>query len=389
MASVFKKDGGWAYRVDIGIDPITGKRKQKYASGFPTQKKAQLAAAQVTIEVSGNSYVPDNMVTFEKFAEEWAVIYAESVKPSSLRVRLDQAKVLNRFMGKMKLQDITRRFYQKTISSLSAEGFAQNTLVGIHATARMIFRKAMEFDIITDNPTDFVKPPKKNISVNEALELEARYLEKHELVHFLNTIKEQNEYQYHELFLLMAYTGMRVGEICALTWQDVDFINKTISITKTIYNDNNTRNFKFGPPKTKKSIRTIAITNNVIAALNEYQKQQKIYRMRHANVYFDDYAMIFTSKKYPGYPMSRATAELKTKYYLGKAGLSLSLTPHTLRHTHVSLLAEAGVELYEIMDRLGHANDNTTRNIYLHVTKDKRRNSADKFTELLDGVSSK
>lgn len=388
MASIFRRSDGWAYRVDIGIDPITGKRKQKYASGFPTQKKAQLAAAQVQLDVSANSYVPDTMVTFEKFAEEWAVIYGESVKPTTLKIRLDQTKVLNRFLGKRKLQEITRRLYQKTVSALSAEGFANNTIDGIHATARMIFRKALEFGVISDNPTDFVKPPKKKFTVDDVMEVKNKYLEKHELIHFLNVIKQENEYQDYEFFLLMAYTGIRVGELCSLTWPDVDFVNKTISITKTIYNDNSNRNFKFGPPKTKKSIRTIAISDVVIAPLNEFQKQQKIYRMRHANSYYSDHLMIFTSKKYPGYPMNRTHAEWKMKHYLDKAGLPLNLTPHTLRHTHVSLLAEAGVELYEIMERLGHANDNTTRNIYLHVTKEKRRNAADKFTELLHNASS-
>jgi integrase len=65
------------------------------------------------------------------------------------------------------------------------------------------------------------------------------------------------------------------------------------------------------------------------------------------------------------------------------AGLDQSLTPHSLRHTHTSLLAEAGVGLEQIMQRLGHSDDETTRNIYLHITKPKRKEASQKFSELM------
>lgn len=74
------------------------------------------------------------------------------------------------------------------------------------------------------------------------------------------------------------------------------------------------------------------------------------------------------------------------KRLLKKAGLNEKLTPHSLRHTHTILLAEAGVGLEEIMDRLGHADNDTTRKIYLHVTKDKKKEAAQKFIELMNGL---
>jgi len=65
------------------------------------------------------------------------------------------------------------------------------------------------------------------------------------------------------------------------------------------------------------------------------------------------------------------------------AGLSSELTPHSLRHIHTSLLAEAGVGLEEIMDRLGHSDDNTTRNVYLHMTKEMKKEASHKFGKLM------
>jgi len=68
------------------------------------------------------------------------------------------------------------------------------------------------------------------------------------------------------------------------------------------------------------------------------------------------------------------------------AGLAPELTPHSLRHTHTSLLAEAGASLEEIMQRLGHTDDDTTRRVYLHVTKDMKKEAARKFDQLMDNL---
>nr|WP_245998333.1 tyrosine-type recombinase/integrase [Siminovitchia terrae] len=70
------------------------------------------------------------------------------------------------------------------------------------------------------------------------------------------------------------------------------------------------------------------------------------------------------------------------------AGLNGQLTPHSLRHTHTSLLAEAGVGLEQIMDRLGHTDDHTTKNVYLHVTKEMKKEASQKFTELMRSLLS-
>jgi integrase len=89
------------------------------------------------------------------------------------------------------------------------------------------------------------------------------------------------------------------------------------------------------------------------------------------------------SEKALGYPYSKVTAEYKMKKILAKTGISKTLSPHSLRHTHTSLLAEAGVGLTEIMERLGHEDDGITKKVYLHVTRTKRLDAANKFSELM------
>ncbi|MNW66593.1 site-specific tyrosine recombinase XerC [compost metagenome] len=88
-------------------------------------------------------------------------------------------------------------------------------------------------------------------------------------------------------------------------------------------------------------------------------------------------------ESYYGYPELIKQVENRTKRLLKITELSEDITPHSFRHTHTSLLAEAGVGLQEIMDRLGHKDDATTKYVYLHVTKPKKKEASQKFSELM------
>ena len=219
-------------------------------------------------------------------------------------------------------------------------------------------------------------------------------LRKEDLATFLNTANVQGLDQDYVIFILLAYTGMRVGELCALKWQDIDFEQQSISITKTYYNPtNNINKYQLLPPKTKSAKRTVEIDTFVINELEKHQQFQKKVKMRYRKGYHDkDFVFALMDENNPGYPLyikrieNRMTRLLK----LANKGIGAdenkineALTPHSLRHTHTSLLAEAGVGLQEIMDRLGHKDDTTTKNVYLHVTKPKKKEAAHKFSELM------
>ncbi|MEG7335970.1 hypothetical protein V6D41_15600 [Bacillus sp. 0102A] len=99
---------------------------------------------------------------------------------------------LNRFFGNKKIKDITRKQYQAMLASLHNAGYAFNTLDGIHATGRMVFRKTVEFNIIKDSPCGFAKIPRKVETVEEveSSKGEIKFMEKEELIRFLNAAKE-------------------------------------------------------------------------------------------------------------------------------------------------------------------------------------------------------
>ena len=121
----------------------------------------------------------------------------------------------------------------------------------------------------------------------------------------------------------------------------------------------------------------------VLAELENHRARQNIVKMGHRKTYYDKDFIFTKMKRNHGYPEIIETIESRMARLLKLASLNQELTPHSLRHTHTSLLAEAKVGLEEIMERLGHADDEITRRIYLHVTKTMKKEASQKFSELM------
>lgn len=382
----------WSYMIDIGISPTSGKRKQKKKGGFKTKGEAESAAALVQVEVTHGSYVEEENTTFEDFSRTWLGIYSNTgkVKISTIRVRKHEIGRLTPYFQKLKIKNINRVQYQDALNDLKQQGYATNTLDGIHRTGRMLFKKAVELGVIRTDPTEHAYVPKVQKTVDE-LELEQeviKYLEKEDLALFLKMAKQQGLDRDYSIFLTLAYTGMRSGELCALKWKDINFEEQTISITKTYYNPKNNRmDYTLLTPKTKNSKRIIDVDPIVLNVLIEHRAAQNVIKMRYRDRYHEqDFVFAEIEDDLPGYPLYVKKVENRMRRLLKMSRLNENLTPHSLRHTHVSLLAEAGVELHEIMDRLGHKDDDTTKHVYLHVTKRKKKEASQKFAELMRGL---
>jgi integrase len=387
MAYVRKRGSTWHFTVSSGKKP-DGSPNQAFGSGFNTKKEAQIAAGEIEKEVRRGTYVRERHIMFIDFAEEWIQIYAGDTKPSSVRIRKHELGLLSSHFGKQQLHEITKKAYQKALLDLRAKGLSPNTISGVHCTARMLFKKAREFDLIKADPTEFARLPRTQVTIEQLEQGELpKYMEKEELAIFLKTAEKKGIGLDFAAFLTLAHSGMRVGELCALKWSDIDFVANTIRIIKTYYNPNNDiRKYALQTPKTKRSKRIVEVAPSVIKELEKHQAQQNKIKTRHPNIYHDE-DFVFTIDKYPGYPAYIKLIETRMARLLKLAGLNRELTPHSLRHTHTSLLAEAGVGLEEIMERLGHSDDETTKNVYLHVTKAMKKEAAQKFSELMSGLS--
>lgn len=383
MAYVRKRGKTWSYTVDIGRDQVTGERNQDTKGGFRTKKEAELAASSVELEVSQGTFVKESKTTFQEFSETWLNLYKkQNFKDGSVRQRNYQINVLLKYFSKVRIGKITRKNYQDAIIDM-ANKLSRNSVVGVHGTAQMIFRKAMEFSEIKQNPTEFAKVP-SSTSTEEEL---PKFMEKNELAEFLRLAKNRGLGDDYLIFLLMAYTGIRIGEVCVLTWSDIDFEASTISINGTLNNpDDISTQYKIGTPKTKSARRTIDVDPKIITELEKHRIKQNEFKMSKRKTYHDAGFVFGRADTAFGYPPKRRTIELRMNRLTQWMKLSQHLTPHSLRHTHTSLLAEAGVSLEAIMQRLGHKNDLTTRLVYLHVTKTVKKEASEKFTALMSNV---
>ncbi len=387
--TIYKRGATYTYVIDLGKDPITNKRKQKSKGGFKTKKEAQAALAKIQTEYHEGSYINETEITLKDFIKKWLELYEKTgkVKISTIRVRKHETNNMLLYFKDVKLKDITRSMYQDFLLELS-KTFAENTLSGIHGTARQVFKKAVELKYLKEDPSEYSVLPKKQKTVEE-LEQEheiPKYFEKDELNKFLKAAKADSDPQAYAIFMTLAYTGMRIGELCALKWKDIDLKNKEISIYKTYYNPtNNAVEYKLLTPKTATSKRKIAIDDTLKNVLKKHSKYQSSLILKMQSWYKEDF--VFTKVlSNPGYPENIKQLEYKMKQIIKRAGLDKVITPHGLRHTHASLLAEAGVSLEEIQERLGHKDDSITREIYLHITKDMKKEASQKFAQLMKSL---
>lgn len=383
MAKFKQRGKTWSYHVYLGIDPLTRKRLEISKGGFKTKKEAQAAARIIELDKENGTLVKDSKLSFEKFANDWLKTYSRSgVKVSSVRAREKEMKHFISVWGPFKISQITKKMYQNRMLDLS-EKYSKNYMDGIAATGRMIFRQAVELGIMKINPTENFKLPKQQTKVEdlESAEEKIKYLEKEELAHFLKTTQSEGLEMDVEVFTTLSYSGLRIGELLALKWSDFNDKKGTLRVTKTLYNPNNNfEGYQLLTPKTKGSVRTIKIDDHLVNLLKKHRIKQNEIKLKNRLIYIEG-GFIFARDD--GHAQLRKVIETRLKRLLNKSGIEKNITPHSFRHTHTSLLIEAGVGIKEIQQRLGHTDINTTMNIYAHMTANMEEKASQQFSKLM------
>ncbi|WP_255259680.1 tyrosine-type recombinase/integrase [Lentibacillus sp. CBA3610] len=320
--------------------------------------------------------------------DDWEKHYiSQGAKESSLRARKIALKHIRNEFGEVPIQRINKKTYQDTIDKL-AKNLSENYISSIHTSANMVFQYAKEIKLIKDVPTQDIKLPKKKKTVSDLEKGDAiqdKFLEKEELEEFLTAAKHEGLEGDLLTFTLLAYTGLRIGEMIALKWSDIDFDNHTLRIIRTYYNPNNNKlKYQLLTPKTEGSIRTISIDSIVIDLLREHKLKQDKLKRDNAPFYHD-YGFIFTTNE--GYPKTIKHISIRMQRLLKKTSNKKHLTLHSFRHTHTSLLIEANVHIKEIQERLGHSDIQTTMDIYAHMTRNIKKEASNKFSNLMENLS--
>jgi integrase len=251
----------------------------------------------------------------------------------------------------------------------------------VHVTAGMIFKYAIKEKMRLDNPCTGAVIPAKKLTVEE-LEtnpIEEKYLERKELFEFLHAVKQHGMEYDLEWFYLLAFSGMRSGEILVLKWDDLNFKTNEVRIIKTLYNPtNNMYKYELDTPKTKGSIRTIDIDDDVMKLLKTHKVKQAAKNLANKNKK-DIHRGNFVFCRDNGYPFTQKNIQIRMERLLKKTTIKKHATPHIFRHTHISMLAEAGVDITTIMNRVGHDDMKTTMEVYTHVTEKMKKNASEKI----------
>lgn len=369
----------WICIIEGPPDPTTGKRNQ-IPRRADTQKEALARAKSVYNERKlGIDSKRSKRILIKDVAEEWLKIYSKGkVKRRSVVQRGVQASNLNKYFKMKPISKITHRDYQNYLNDLDDQGYAHNTILGINNTANMIFKYAMKHKIRIDNPTIDAVIPQKLITVEEIENkdqlIEDKYLNRSELLDFFSTIKEHGKPQDKEIFYLLAFSGFRSGELCALKWTDIDFGTNQIRITKTMDSED-MHNYQLETPKTKGSIRVVPVDENIMIMLKEHKELQAVQMKSQRNYFKDYHDKKFIFRNDDGYPLNMQHIRGRMKRIIKDTSITKHATPHIFRHTFVSMLAEAGVDLNTTMQRVGHENEKTTLNIYTHVTQKMQKNA--------------
>ncbi|MER1986621.1 MAG: tyrosine-type recombinase/integrase [Solibacillus sp.] len=370
----------WVCVADGPPDPVTGKRRQISRRGkTKTEAKDKVEKAIVELQ-STLSY--NAKIKFLDFSKDWLNLYKlKGNKETTVEHRKYCISLLNKYMANIKVTAITPIIIQNTLNSLFDNKTAYFTLRGTHNAAKMIFHYAKEIGLISVNPVEGVFIPKKKLAVEDVdgTAVSRLFLNTDELKEFLCEVDKHRNIFMKTLIYTIAFTGMRPGEALALTHKDINFEKKQITITKTMYAKKSIRgDFSITPPKTYNSIRTIDIDDILVEKLKILDAARTRQKWIKSEYFFGEVDGIPTTVKMLNAAVRRIGAS---------TSVDKQFRTYILRHTHISLLAEAEVDLNYIMNRVGHKNSATTTQIYLHVTNGMRNTASAKmhakFTELL------
>lgn len=352
-------------------DPLTEKPKRVSITlgknTAHTRKEAQ-AALEAKIREKLKHVIDGKIkegVTLEELKEEWLPDYKLKVKAYTYYNGKSRAKNLVEGIGPDTIiSKLTPKYLTNYLNDLIYKKKLKNGSVKHYKeTLNIMLRYAVLHDYLKTNPMDSVEV---NYRSDEQSDVEAKYLEPKELKKVLRYLYKANKV-YGRFAEFLYLTGMRYGEAAALTWEDFNKHTKpwTVSVTGTIVRIPKEKATKQDSPKTHSSVRTIKIPKRAMEIVKE---QHELIQ--------DGFLFRTPESDYLPEPTINGWLRLaKTKFDIDKP-----VSCHIFRHTHISKLAELGVPMYIVQQRVGHSTEKTTREIYLHVTKE----AEEKYTDKLD-----
>lgn len=405
--NITKRGNVYQYQFEAG--KISGKRKRINKSGFKTKKEAEEAGAKAYNEFMnfGLSF-KENKITYSDYLDYWLENYCKS----NLRYNTIQTytTIINKYLkpnlGIYRLSALTSVKLNSVIVELCNKyTFSRTYFSNILKVLKGSFREACDvYGFIKYNPTITLRLPK----IEDYREDIKHIYSQEEIDLILNKFKDNDTFTC--AFLTSCYTGMRTGEVFALTWNDIDLNNGTISIKHSVYDKSKDAKGRWylGKTKTPTGNREIHISQTLLTALKNYRKKQsynkKIYgseykyyhledvtneygKVKEQRIVQNDYGvlsidsinLVFTKSD----GLFVGTDLLKYPYQIIHNELGLKKCRfYDLRGSYATKILRNGVEIKDVAEILGHSNIETTENYYISSSKESKKVANDIFEKV-------
>lgn len=425
MATITKRNDSYRIRVSLGFD-ANGKQIQKTCTYKPQsttpkaiEKEVQQFANDWEKRIREGKFFDGESMTFKEVAEQWFEKYEKnvlSIGQQEKYLRYLETKVYPT-IANLKISSIKPIHIQNIVDDMNSKGYSAQYIRRVYVAVCGVFNYAYRLEIIDRNPIDRIKLPplKKKDELHyftleqakeflHALDMEYTFTYKEHTSHQRITKKEQSisEYtqvkkvplQFKVLFNLAIKGGFRIGEILALTWNDIDFESNVIHIRHNTGRSNKGQYIK--EPKTITSIRDVKMPQSCFDLLKDWYKEEKhlahemgtAWQGKHGKKFNDTFIFIQNDGK----QMNIDTPYQRFKTIIKNYNATIEdddkklpeIRLHDLRHTSATLLLSENVDIETVSQRLGHSKASITLDVYGHALKKKDEEASDKIEELFD-----
>lgn len=365
------KSGKTSYQIVIEGDrnPITGKRERTYKTVNGTKKQAEAKLMQMLLDAESTNVFAPSAMRLEDWMKQWLENYLPNIEETT---RVGYKEKIREYiipaMGKLPLKSIKNSNVQAWVNGLSKKGLSPKTIRNAYNNLNAALKKAVILRMIPYNPCEGTVLPKlKKHQINVYNDTEIRDA--------LNAAKGTDMYL---IILILVATGIRRGELCGLTWGDIDFSKNQIQIHNNRVNGDVGRVIEKAP-KSEAGNRVISIGNDVMRELAK-ARMDYIKDRNEWGAGFDDTGYVIRHPN--GKPYNPDSITQKWERFVKKHNLR-PLKLHGLRHSNATSLINAGVDAKVVQQRMGHSDISVTYNTYVHVLPNMDEDAANKIDKIL------